>query len=161
MTPHPIIRIQRLPHAKDLELPCYHSAGSTGFDLIAAVTEDRILAPRQRLLVPTGIAVALPPGFEMQIRPRSGHALKHGITVLNAPGTVDSDYRGEIGVILIHHGDKALTIQRGLRIAQAVIHRVEAVRLVETDHLPASERGAGGFGSTGDGTPLAQPRKQA
>jgi len=143
------IAVQRLAHALDLTLPTYATEGSAGLDLLAAVNEATNLAPGGRTAVPCGIAIALPPGFEAQVRPRSGLALHHGITVLNAPGTVDSDYRGEIKAILVNHGDAAFEISRGMKIAQLVIARHEHVELVETSELPASARGADGFGSTG------------
>ncbi len=144
------IKIQRLAHGRDLPLPRYSTSGSAAFDLVAAVDDDVTLKPGQRLLVPTGIAISLPPTHELQIRPRSGHAIKHGVTIINAPGTIDSDYRGEIGVILIHMGDAHFIIKRGMRIAQAVMARIERADLIETDRLDASERASGGFGSTGD-----------
>ncbi len=143
------ITVQRLAHGRDLPLPSYASTGSAGLDLYAA-TGPLTLAPGARALVGTGLALALPEGFEGQIRPRSGLALKHGVTVLNAPGTIDSDYRGEIGVLLVNWGDAPFVVERGMRIAQLVISSVCRARLVE-DEVPPSERGAGGFGSTGLG----------
>jgi dUTP pyrophosphatase len=145
------VDIQRLPHGEGLALPAYQSAHAAGLDLLAAVPEEAplILAPGQRALVPTGLSIALPPGYEAQIRPRSGLAAKHGITVLNAPGTVDADYRGEVGVLLINHGDAPFAIRRGERIAQMVIAAVVRAELVAARALPATERGGGGFGSTG------------
>jgi dUTP pyrophosphatase len=143
------VPILRLPHGADLPLPGYATPASAGLDLLAAVDGDVVLAPGGRALVPTGIALALPPGFEAQVRPRSGLALKHGITLLNSPGTIDADYRGEIGVILINLGTAPVTLRRGDRIAQLVVAAVERVAWAETTELPASERGAGGFGSTG------------
>ena len=145
------ILVQRLPHGGGLPLPAYATADAAGMDLVAAVAEPMTLAPGARALVPTGLSIALPRGFEAQVRPRSGLALKHGVTVLNAPGTVDADYRGEVGVILINHGDAPFTIARGDRIAQMVIAPVAAATVAETDALPATSRGAGGFGSTGTG----------
>ena len=145
------IAIQRLPHATDLPLPRYETAHAAGLDLMACVSSDLVLAPGRRALVPTGFAIALPEGFEAQVRPRSGLALKQGITVLNAPGTIDADYRGEIGVILINHGEAAFTITRGLRVAQLVIAPVVCATLVEAAELSATGRGEGGFGSTGSG----------
>ncbi|HEX4765102.1 MAG TPA: dUTP diphosphatase [Lichenihabitans sp.] len=144
------ILLKRLPHAEGLALPAYQSAGAAGMDLLAAIAPQAkiVLEPGARDLIPTGIALALPPGFEAQIRPRSGLALRHGVTVLNAPGTIDGDYRGEIGVILVNHGRTAYEILRGARIAQLVFARVEQVRLEEGD-LDVTARGAGGFGSTG------------
>jgi dUTP pyrophosphatase len=145
------VEIRQLPHGEGLALPAYQSAHAAGLDLLAAVPEEAplILAPGQRALVPTGLSVALPPGFEAQIRPRSGLASKHGITVLNAPGTVDADYRGEVGVLLINHGEAPFAIRRGERIAQMVIAAVVRAELVPALSLSATERGGGGFGSTG------------
>ena len=146
-----ILRIQRLPHAEGLALPAYETSGSAGMDLRAAVPDDApvTLEPGARALVPTGLKIALETGWEAQVRPRSGLALKHGITCLNSPGTIDSDYRGEVGVILINHGAEPFVIRRGERIAQMVIaaHAQAVVEEVET--LDETERGAGGFGSTG------------
>ncbi len=137
--------------AKGLPLPAYQSAHAAGLDLLAAVPEDApmLLAPGKYALVPTGLTIALPPGHEAQVRPRSGLAAKHGITVLNSPGTVDADYRGEIGVLLINHGDAPFSIRRGERIAQMVIATVAMAEFVAVEALSATERGAGGFGSTG------------
>ena len=143
------IAIRRLPHGADLALPAYATALSAGLDLLAAVTEPVILAPGQRRLIPTGIAIALPAGFEAQIRPRSGLALKNGISLVNSPGTIDADYRGEIGVIVINHSDQPFTVERGTRIAQMVIARHERATWVEVDNLDETARGSGGFGSTG------------
>ena len=143
------ITVQRLAHGRDLPLPGYASAGSAGLDLYAAAG-PLTLAPGARALVETGLVLALPEGFEGQVRPRSGLALKHGVTVLNAPGTVDSDYRGEIGVLLVNLGGSPFVVERGMRIAQLVIVPVARARLVEGE-VPPSERGAGGFGSTGLG----------
>jgi dUTP pyrophosphatase len=143
------IAIQKLPHALDLPLPTYATEGSAGLDLLAANDQPVTLAPGGRTAVPCGIAIALPRSFEAQVRPRSGLALHHGITVLNAPGTIDSDYRGEVKAILVNLGDAAFEISRGMKIAQLVIARHEQAELVEVSELPASERGAGGFGSTG------------
>ena len=145
------VAIQRLPHAADLALPRYETEHAAGMDLSACIPADITLAPGKRALIPTGFAIALPPGTEAQVRPRSGLAAKHGITVLNSPGTIDADYRGEIGVILINHGDAAFTIGRGMRIAQMVVAPVVQAALAEVEELPATERGAGGFGSTGTG----------
>lgn len=141
--------VKRLPHGEGLKLPAYATEVSAGFDLLAAVTAPVTLKPGERKLVPTGLAIALPPGFEAQVRPRSGLALKQGVTVLNSPGTVDADYRGEVGVILINHGESDFLIQRGDRIAQMVVAPVTRASLIETAELPPSGRGAGGFGSTG------------
>ncbi|MGV9006937.1 MAG: dUTP diphosphatase [Brevundimonas sp.] len=145
------VRIERLPHAADLPLPAYETAGSAGMDLRAAVAEDQILtlAPGARALVPTGLKIALEAGYEAQVRPRSGLALKHGITCLNAPGTVDSDYRGEVGVILVNLGSEPFVIRRGDRIAQMVIARYTRATMAAVESLDETARGAGGFGSTG------------
>lgn len=145
------IEIRHLPHGEGLPLPAYQSAHAAGLDLTAAVPEDAplVLAPGAHALVPTGLSIALPEGFEAQVRPRSGLAAKHGVTVLNAPGTVDADYRGEISVILINHGGDAFVIRRGERIAQMVIATVARAELVPVATLASSERGSGGFGSTG------------
>jgi dUTP pyrophosphatase len=145
------VEIRQLPHGEGLALPAYQSAEAAGLDLLAAVSEDApvILAPGKYALVPTGLSIALPPGYEAQVRPRSGLAAKHGVTVLNAPGTVDADYRGEIGVPLINHGDVPFTIRRGERIAQMVIASVVQAELVRVTTLSATARGTGGFGSTG------------
>lgn len=146
------VAIRRLAHARDLPLPAHATAASAGVDLLAAVTEPVVLAPLARALVPSGIAIALPDGFEAQVRPRSGLALRHGVTVLNAPGTIDADYRGEVAVILINYGEIAFTIERGLRIAQLVVAPVRTLVWQEADALPVSARGEGGFGSTGVAT---------
>ncbi len=143
------VTISRLPHAEGLPLPAYETAESAGMDLAAAVAEDVALAPGARTLVPTGFKIALPAGFEAQVRPRSGLALEHGITVLNSPGTIDADYRGEIGVVLANSGAETFHISRGMRIAQLVVAPVSRVRWREAAALPESERGPGGFGSTG------------
>lgn len=146
------VAVQRLAHGEDLPLPTYASELAAGADLVAAVTAPVTLAPGQRALIPTGIAIALPLGFEAQIRPRSGLAANHGVTVLNAPGTVDADYRGEVKVILANLGEAAFTIERGMRIAQMVLARVETARFQAVADLPETARGAGGFGSTGTAT---------
>ena len=143
------VGIKRLAHAQDLALPFYATTGSAGLDLLAAVESEIELLPGARMAVPCGIAIELPPGVEAQVRPRSGLALNHGITCLNAPGTIDSDYRGEIKAILINHSDVPFRISNGAKIAQMVIARHEQAELVETDSLSDSVRGAGGFGSTG------------
>jgi dUTP pyrophosphatase len=143
------VGILRLPHASDLPLPAYATEGSAGLDLLAAIAEDVVLLPGKRVLVPNGIAIELPRGVEAQVRPRSGLAANHGITVLNTPGTVDSDYRGELKTVLINLGDQPFTITRGMRIAQMVIARHERVDLVEQSSLSDTARGAGGHGSTG------------
>ncbi len=143
------VALQRLPHGADLPLPAYETAGAAGLDLRAAIAETFVLAPGERALVPTGLAMQLPEGFEGQVRPRSGLAVRHGVTVLNAPGTVDSDYRGEIKVPLINHGSEPFPITRGDRIAQLVIAPVTHAALTEVAALDPTGRGAGGFGSTG------------
>ena len=145
------VEVCLLPHGEGLPLPAYQTAHAAGLDLLAAVGADAplVLEPGRHALVPTGLTIALPEGFEAQVRPRSGLAAKHGITVLNAPGTIDADYRGEICVLLINHGDKAFTIARGERIAQMVIAPVSHAELVPVTTLPETARGSGGFGSTG------------
>jgi dUTP pyrophosphatase len=145
------IEIRQLPHADGLPLPAYQTAHAAGLDLLAAVPENAplALASGQYALVPTGLSIAVPAGFEAQVRPRSGLAAKHGVTVLNAPGTVDADYRGEIGVLLINHGGEPFTIRRGERIAQMVIASVVRAELVVVAALSQTDRGSGGFGSTG------------
>ncbi|MBY8916617.1 dUTP diphosphatase [Nitratireductor rhodophyticola] len=147
----PTAGIVRLPHGEGLPLPAYETAAAAGMDLRAAVPEDRriVLLPGKRVLVPTGFILELPEGFEGQVRPRSGLALKHGITCLNAPGTIDADYRGEVQVLLINHGEDDFAITRGLRIAQLVIAPVVQARLEERSHASETLRGGGGFGSTG------------
>jgi dUTP pyrophosphatase len=148
------VKITRLPHGAGLPLPAYQSAGAAGLDLMAAVPADApvTIAPGGRAQIPTGIAIALPKTAEGQVRPRSGLAARHGITVLNSPGTVDSDYRGEIHVILVNLGSSSFPIERGQRIAQLVIAPVLHARLQEQRELGKTRRGAGGFGSTGEGT---------
>lgn len=141
--------IMRLPHAKDLPLPAYATAGSAGLDLLAAVDADIEIEPGKRAAVPCGVALAIPEGFEAQVRPRSGLALNHGITLLNAPGTIDSDYRGEVKAILVNLGGESFRIRRGMKIAQLVLARHERAELIESPELPQSLRGDGGFGSTG------------
>jgi len=143
------VPLQRLPHGAGLPLPSYATADAAGLDLLAAVAAPIELAPGVRRLVPTGISIALPPGYEAQLRPRSGLALKHGVTLLNSPGTIDADYRGEVGVILINLGEVPFRLQRGDRIAQLVIAPVARLAWRESEALPESTRGAGGFGSTG------------
>ena len=145
------VEIKRLPQAAGLPMPKYHSKLAAGADLAAAVPDDQpiIIEPGGFTLVPAGFAMALPAGFEAQIRPRSGLAFKHGVTVLNAPGTIDADYRGEVKVLLINHGEQAFEITRGLRIAQMVIAPVTSTEFTLVDELDDSARGAGGFGSTG------------
>lgn len=148
---HPLpaitIRLKRLPHGAGLPLPAYATAGAAGMDVVAA--EELDLLPGQRHAVATGFAMAIPDGYEVQVRPRSGLALKHGITVPNTPGTIDSDYRGELKVIMINHGDAAFPIRRGDRIAQLVAAPVQRAEFAEVDDLDKTQRGAGGFGSTG------------
>jgi len=141
--------VQRLAHARELPLPAYATSGSAGLDLLAAISADIELIPGARAAVPTGIAIALPEGYEAQIRPRSGLALNHGITLLNAPGTVDSDYRGEIKVIVINLGQAEFRITRGMKIAQMIVARHEEIEFIETAELPSTSRASGGFGSTG------------
>ena len=143
------VDVTRLAHGAGLELPAYESTLAAGMDLMAAVGDAVVIAPGARALVPTGLAIALPPGFEAQVRPRSGLALKQGLTVVNTPGTIDADYRGEVGVILINHGDTPFTIERGMRIAQMVVAPVTQAVWNEVDTLSESDRGTGGFGSTG------------
>jgi dUTP pyrophosphatase len=145
------VDIRQLPHGEGLALPAYQSAHAAGLDLLAAVPEDAplVLSPGQRALVPTGLTIALPPGYEAQVRPRSGLAAKHGVTVLNTPGTIDADYRGEIAVLLINHGEAPFPIRRGERIAQMVVASVVRAELVPVATLSATDRGSGGFGSTG------------
>ena len=145
------VRLRRLPHAADLEPPAYQTRGAAGMDLVSAQNADDVvvLTPGARALVPTGFSIELPEGFEAQIRPRSGLALKHGVSVLNAPGTIDSDYRGEIKVLLVNLGSEAWRVERGARIAQLVISPVVQAKLALVDELSDTDRGAGGFGSTG------------
>jgi dUTP pyrophosphatase len=145
------VDIQQLPHAQGLPLPAYQTRQAAGLDLLAAVPEQQpvVLAPGKHAMIPTGLMIALPAGFEAQVRPRSGLAAKHGVTVLNSPGTVDADYRGEINVLLVNLGDAPFAIRRGERIAQMVVAPVTQVELVPVAALPVTERGAGGFGSTG------------
>ena len=143
------IKIRRLAHGQGLELPAYATAGAAGMDLVAAVDAPVTLLPGGRALIPTGFAMALPEGFELQIRPRSGLALKHGIVLPNAPGTIDEDYRGEVQVIMMNTGAEAFTVTRGMRIAQAVLAPVWRAAWIEVEDLDNTVRGAGGFGSTG------------
>jgi dUTP pyrophosphatase len=144
------LRVMRLPHAADLPFPAYHSERAAGLDLMAAVpaTAPLSIAPGARALVPTGIALALPPGTEGQVRPRSGLALRHGVTVLNAPGTIDADYRGELKVILINLGSETFTVTRGMRIAQLIVNTTYRPAVCEVASLDQTTRGMGGFGST-------------
>lgn len=143
------ISIMCCDNFKGLPLPAYQTIGSAGVDLLAAIETDIIIQPGQRILVPTGIIIQLPLGYEAQIRPRSGLALKHGITVLNSPGTIDADYRGEIKVILINFGDEKFVVSRGMRIAQMVVNKIVKIEMEEVDNLNKTERSAGGFGHTG------------
>jgi dUTP pyrophosphatase len=143
------VSVVRLPHGADLPLPAYATAGAAGMDLLAAVAAPVSIPPGGRALIPTGLCIALPPGHELQIRPRSGLALKHGITLPNSPGTIDEDYRGEIQVIVMNAGDAAFVVERGMRIAQAVLAPVVRAVWRETGDLAATARGQGGFGSTG------------
>jgi len=143
------VRVMRLPHGKDLPLPSYQSASAAGLDLLAASITPVIIAPGARALVPTGIAIALVNGYEAQVRPRSGLAARHGLSVLNAPGTIDADYRGEIHVLLINLGEEPVTVERGMRIAQMVITPVIRAHILEVPSLDQTMRGSGGFGSTG------------
>ncbi|MBN8955381.1 MAG: dUTP diphosphatase [Rhizobiales bacterium] len=145
------VRIQRLPHGADLSLPSKQSAQAAGLDLHAAGPENApiVIAPGKYAAIPTGMVLALPPGTEAQVRPRSGLAAKHGVTVLNSPGTIDADYRGEVKVLLVNLGEQPFAVRRGERIAQLVVAAVTEVELLETDALDATSRGSGGFGSTG------------
>jgi dUTP pyrophosphatase len=147
------LRVQRLDHGRDLPLPRYETAGAAGLDLAAANPADApvVIEPLRRALVPTGLAIALEPGFEAQVRPRSGLAFRHGVTVLNAPGTVDADYRGEVQVLLVNLGQEPFTVTRGMRIAQLVVAPVTSVEPVEVEEIDGTARSAGGFGSTGLG----------
>jgi deoxyuridine 5'-triphosphate nucleotidohydrolase len=143
------VRVRRLPHNQELPLPGYATDGAAGMDLLAAVTEPVVVAPGQRVLIPTGLAIALPPGYELQVRPRSGLALRHGIVLPNSPGTIDEDYRGEIQVIVLNTGSEPFRVERGTRIAQAVLAPVVRASWQEVADLDVTTRNAGGFGSTG------------
>ncbi|MBI5078482.1 dUTP diphosphatase [Candidatus Saganbacteria bacterium] len=143
------VKVKKLPHGKDLPLPRYMSDHAAGMDLCAAVETEMIIPPGGWKLVPTGMAIALPEGYEAQVRPRSGLALKQGVSILNTPGTVDADYRGEVGVILMNHSKENLIIKRGDRIAQMIIGQIERIEFEEVQELPATDRGPGGFGHTG------------
>lgn len=145
------VQVLRLAHAHDLALPAYATEGSAGLDLLAAVDKEVELLPGARMAIPCGIALALPDGFEAQVRPRSGLALRHGITMLNSPGTIDSDYRGEVKAVVINLGDRPFRVTRGLKIAQLVISPCTRAELAECSDLPPSPRGTGGFGSTDSG----------
>ncbi|NVN44094.1 dUTP diphosphatase [Asaia siamensis] len=148
MSPLPV-ELVRLPHAEGMDLPHYASSGAAGMDLLAAINEDVVIRSGERALIPTGLRIGLPAGYELQIRPRSGLALKHGITLPNTPGTIDEDYRGEIGIIVLNTGKEDFVISRGMRIAQAVLAPVIRLTWVEVSELDETSRGAGGFGSTG------------
>ena len=145
------LRVQRLDHGRDLPLPRYETAGAAGLDLVAANPADApvVIESLRRALVPTGLAIELEPGYEAQVRPRSGLAFRHGLTVLNAPGTVDADYRGEVQVLLVNLGQEPFTVTRGMRVAQLVVAPVTGVELVEVEEIDGTARSAGGFGSTG------------
>ncbi|MGN6466039.1 MAG: dUTP diphosphatase [Rhizobiaceae bacterium] len=147
----PLLGIVRLPHSQGLPLPAYESTGAAGMDLRAAVPDDRpiLLLPGKRQLVPTGLVLEIPAGYEAQVRPRSGLALKHGVTCLNTPGTIDSDYRGEVMVLLVNHSDEDFEIERGMRIAQMIVAPVAQARIEERSLASVTGRGGGGFGSTG------------
>ncbi len=144
------VAIRRLPHGADLPLPAYATAGSAGLDILAAIADEVVLAPGERRLVPAGIAVALPDGYEAQLRPRSGLAVRHGVTLVNSPGTIDADYRGEIQAILINLGTSPFRLRRGDRMAQLVVAPVTRICWEESTGLDGTARGAGGFGSTGE-----------
>lgn len=143
------LKMMRLPHGRGLDLPAYQTEYSAGLDLPAAVEAPLVVEPGQIEMIPTGLAMAIPPGYEGQVRPRSGLAIKHGLTVVNAPGTIDADYRGEVKVGLINLGQEAVAVRRGDRVAQLIIAPVTQTRPVEVDHLPETARGEGGFGHTG------------
>lgn len=143
------VKIKQLPHGEGIPLPKYMSEHAAGMDLYAAVNPEAVIPPGEWKLVPTGISIALPEGYEAQVRPRSGLALKQGVSILNTPGTVDADYRGEVGVILMNHSKENLIIRRGDRIAQMIINKIERITFEEVEELPATDRGAGGFGHTG------------
>lgn len=160
-TPTVRVKVVQQPHAEGLPLPAYQSTGAAGMDLVAAVERPLPLKPGARALVPTGLVLELPPGLEAQVRPRSGLALRHGITVLNSPGTIDSDYRGELQVLLVNLGDRRFMIERGERIAQLVIQRVERGQLVASEVVTSTTRGAGGFGSTDIKTKLPAKKRTA
>ncbi|SCA56990.1 Deoxyuridine 5'-triphosphate nucleotidohydrolase [Candidatus Terasakiella magnetica] len=143
------VSVVQLPHGADMDLPHYATEHAAGMDLMAAIEGTLTLEPGKRAIVPTGLSIALPVGYEAQVRPRSGLAAKHGVTVANAPGTIDADYRGEVGVILVNLGEEPFVIERAMRIAQMVVAPVTTISWVKTDTLPDTERGSGGFGSTG------------
>jgi len=150
------VAVKRLPHSEGLPLPAYATSGAAGIDLLAAVAAPLTIQPGTRVLVPTGLAIALPPGYELQVRPRSGLALKNGIVLPNSPGTVDEDYRGELQVIVMNAGSEPFTVERGMRIAQGVLAPVVRIAWNEVEDLDATARGAGGFGSTGHATLTTQ-----
>jgi dUTP pyrophosphatase len=155
------VKAVRLQHGRDLPLPAYQSDGAAGMDLLAAVTRTLVVKPGARVLVPTGLTLEIPRGCEAQVRPRSGLALRHGVTVLNSPGTIDSDYRGEVQVLLVNLGEQSFSVTRGERIAQLVVQRIERVRFSASAKASATRRGAGGFGSTGTAPePAARGRKR-
>ena len=156
-----IIQVQRLPHSDGLALPAYATSGAAGMDLLAAITAPITIAPGARVLIPTGLKIALPPGHELQIRPRSGLALKSGITLPNSPGTVDEDYRGELQVIMMNTSQEPFTVERGMRIAQAVLAPVVRAAWAEVTTLDDTARGVGGFGSTGMAAPDGPKMSQA
>jgi len=143
------VQIKKLPHGQGVPTPKYMSDHAAGMDLYAAVSENMVIKPGEWKLVPTGLAMAIPEGYEAQVRPRSGLALKQGVSVLNTPGTVDADYRGEVGVILMNHSKQDLIVKRGDRIAQMIINKIEHAAIEEVNELPSTDRGAGGFGHTG------------
>ncbi|MBY0355432.1 MAG: dUTP diphosphatase [Rickettsiales bacterium] len=149
MSHHVNVAVTKMKHAENLDLPAYATEQSAGMDLLAAVTEEQVIAPGERMLVPTGISIALPEGFEAQIRPRSGLAFKNGVTVLNSPGTIDADYRGEVKVLLMNHGNEPFAITRGMRLAQMVVAPYSRVSWQNVETLEETARGVGGFGSTG------------
>lgn len=142
------MQVLRLPESDGLDLPAYMTAGAAGADVVAAVSGDVVLAPGERAKIPTGFALAVPPGYEVQVRPRSGLALRFGVTLLNTPGTIDADYRGEVGIIMVNFGNEPYVVRRGDRIAQLVVAPVTRARFEPVEALPPTERGAGGFGST-------------
>jgi dUTP pyrophosphatase len=150
-SPAPILQIKRLAHYHGLDLPAYQTAAAAGMDLLAAIDADITISPGERLAIATGLIMAIPEGYEGQVRPRSGLARHHGITIANAPGTIDADYRGEVMVLLIHLGTEDVIISRGMRIAQLVIAPIRQARITEVETLDDTSRGAGGFGSTGTG----------
>ena len=147
----PIIKCIQLPHVKDLPLPSYQTEGAAGMDIRVALDEEFCLEPGERALLPTGLIMAIPQGYEVQIRPRSGLAIKHGISMVNSPGTIDSDFRGEIHLIVINHGQQAFTVKHGDRMAQMVVQRVHQAEIIQASEVDDTQRGHAGFGSTGVG----------